>query len=187
MSDFKIDFQFSDGTGARSQELAATWADVKILLGGRVLTERQDQRIKKIRDSLSIPLYPVAEWLAANWWSLCFEDRARSGAARHSLLEAREGFPLPNLSFHPQGEQMLLVCDPIQHLPSKSRFLNGARQLVPKSALVEEFKRLIEAVVQNLEESTVTTTFLQREWMRILASESDQAERILRARRPVRA
>jgi hypothetical protein len=177
MSDFQIDFQFADGTGARGPELAATWADVRILLAGRMLTEREDQRIRKIRDSLSIPLYPIAEWVAVNWWSLCFEDRARPGAGLHSLLEAREGFPLPNLSFRPQGEQMIVVCEPIVHEPSKSRFLCGAQQYLRKVAVVEELERLIEAVIQNLQENAITSTFLQREWARILASESDPRER----------
>ena len=66
--DFEIDWV--DAEGIRGPELAATWAALCIRIGDSVITRVLDARAKTVREFVYVPLYPLAEWLATNWWFL---------------------------------------------------------------------------------------------------------------------
>jgi len=67
------------------------------------VTQLIDGRSRALREAVYGPLYPLAEWVAMNWWSLRHEvetsqtGRWRTYAKRHSLRAVGEGFALPDL------------------------------------------------------------------------------------------
>ena len=97
-------------------ELDASHARVQILLGKQNITENKIDRAKQ--NSIEIPVYYLAEWMAENWWVMLFEprkdeDEVDAGfSSRHSILSAQHGFPLPALSIIPFGHSICLNCSP---------------------------------------------------------------------------
>ena len=78
-----------------ARNCAATWASLTILIDGAAVTELQDRQSKSVRTCIFLPLYPLAEWLADNWWFLQSEaelpddPRKRGFDRRHNLRWAR--------------------------------------------------------------------------------------------------
>ena len=106
---FRLDFEWQDPGAAKGEELRATWGSICIHLGEACITELQDRRSRSVRRQLYLPLYPLAEWIACNWWFLTTETECRSVndrefERRHNLRWAREGFALPSLSIVSLGD-----------------------------------------------------------------------------------
>ena len=84
-------------------ELAATWANLRIQAGSSMVTLALDERARTVRERLCVSLYPMAEWLAANWWFLNSEVESplkyddAGFRHRHSLAANREGYAYPDL------------------------------------------------------------------------------------------
>ena len=51
-------------------ELRATWASLRIRAGKTAITRVFDGRSRTVREEIFVPIYPLAEWLATNWWFL---------------------------------------------------------------------------------------------------------------------
>src|SRR3954454_10671405 len=102
-------YEWIDPAGAKGAELRATWARLEIDIDGHIVTRAIDGVSRGVRDSLYLPLYPLAEWLVTNWWFLLYEvEPRRLGTGngyygRHSLRSAGEGFALPSILFSATG------------------------------------------------------------------------------------
>ena len=96
--------EWQDGEGIAGEELSATFAALRIDVGGEPLTKVLDNRAATIRDSIFVPLYPIAEWLVSNWWFLAHEPenpakkRTPAFNRRHSLRTSADGYALPDLT-----------------------------------------------------------------------------------------
>src|SRR5215213_7411918 len=118
MTDFVFDFEWAVPLGARGAELRATWARLAIRVGTRCLSRVLDHEVKTVRDSVYLPLYPLAEWIVTNWWRLLFEiessERAKDPlyGRRHSLRWAREGYSAPPVSFNAVGDLLQIRWEP---------------------------------------------------------------------------
>lgn len=73
MNQLTFDFEWKDPGGARGPELSATWARLEIRVGDVPVTRVDDLRARSVRNAIYGPLYPVAEWIVSNWWSLLYE------------------------------------------------------------------------------------------------------------------
>lgn len=178
MPQFLIKVEWQDSPRARAPELSATWARLEILIDNVPVTKVEDHRAQAVRNGIYVPLYPIAEWLAANWWFLWNEWRVDCPEARHNLLAAREGFALPDLSFLPTESRMQLVWRP---RPAgeidRVAFLTGGAQTLPKNAVLDEVRGFIEAVIQRLEARDAGPTYLAGEWQAIRDAEEDPERR----------
>ncbi|MGI5864519.1 MAG: hypothetical protein ACOX6T_21055 [Myxococcales bacterium] len=58
-----------------SPEERATFAAIGIFVDGLSLTEAEDYFVKRVRRSVHLSAYRLAEWLAWNWWWLRWEPR----------------------------------------------------------------------------------------------------------------
>ncbi len=180
MNRLRFQFEAEEAAGIQGPELAATWGRLEIHAGDVVLTELHDFRSESVRRGISIPLYPLAEWLAANWWFLWFEEVKRPGIPaeeRHSLGGAREGFALPALWLWPEGGEVAVKANPSTHRHAALRFLNGAELRVPASEMKAEAARLITAVLERLDRAGIHGTWLSDEWRMILEAEGNVADR----------
>src|SRR5690242_11889853 len=114
MSDVSFEFEWEDPRGAKGADLRATWAALTITIDGQIVTDVRDYVTKGFRSRIYLPLYPLAEWIAASWWPLLYEVEVpgrsveRTYLRRHSLRAAREGFALPDLRIVPQGQHVRL-------------------------------------------------------------------------------
>src|SRR5947207_420221 len=141
MTDLIFDFEWADPLGARGLELRATWARLAIRVDGRYPSRVLDQEVKTVRDSVYLPLYPLAEWIVSNWWRLLFEiessERAKDPlyGRRHNLRWAREGYSAPPLSFNAVGELLQLRWEPEVLSHHRVEFLESGFAYVPLQAV----------------------------------------------------
>ena len=178
--DFEIDWV--DAEGIRDPELAATWAALCIRIGDSVITRILDARAKTVRDFLYVPLYPLAEWLATNWWFLIYEfenpdKRNDAGFChRHNLATGREGYAFPNLEVISCGTFTRLAWKR-EMLPwNKVTFLEQGENWIDSSEFCASCAGLIDAVVRRLDTLGIQETFLQQEWSAIQAADEEEAE-----------
>ena len=182
MPNLSFEFDWVDAERIEGAELAATWASLRIHSGGSAITRVHDMRARTVRDFVFVPIYPLAEWLATNWWFLTHECENPVKAAdpafrrRHGLGFNREGYAFPNLEIVPSGTQVRLSWSRTQPYCSKVEFLNqGAVQLD-----IQEFRErcaeLIDSVIQRLNTLNVRDSLLQDEWAAIQAADADEAQ-----------
>ena len=153
MDDLVLDFEWEDPGGARGEELRATWPRFTVTAGEDVVTRVLDLRTRGVRNSVYVPLYPIAEWVASNWWRLLYEVRsprisARNGFdARHRLDAVSEGFALPALSFEPMGETVRLSWAPRELVHRPLELLGSGAVHLDRDTVEESLVRFVEAVL----------------------------------------
>jgi hypothetical protein len=76
MLDFRFQFEWEDSPRVRAPELDATWARLEIYARDEPITKVEAKRAQSVRTGIYVPLYPIAEWIVANWWFLWDEWRA---------------------------------------------------------------------------------------------------------------
>lgn len=183
-------------TDVKAAELQATWARLEIYVGTNCLTLVEDTESASSRRSVFVPLYPLAEWVAFNWWSLIadsrpatlmsrlgqhtdlfFEPTAKAHRQRHGLRGAGDGFLWPNLLVLPQGGTTRLSwrADNFTDSAHPIRYLTSGDCTVDKSEVQQRFAHLVEAVLTRLQEYGVTNTALETEWLAVQAADEDVA------------
>lgn len=89
-----------------------TFADMKILVGGRVATELEDFQSQTLRKGMYVSAYPLAFFLATNWWRLRWEPVNPKDdpewRMRHNFAAIGDGYVWPDLSFAGDGEFILV-------------------------------------------------------------------------------
>lgn len=180
MHRFQMDFEWEQPGGARGPELRATWARLCIRVDGRPITRLEDETIRATRDAVYGPLYPIAEWIVANWWNLLHEvaspRREASGGFedRHNLARAAEGFALPDLNIQPIGRRILLRWTPGHWASGRLRFLGEGAVFLDREEAVGVFQRFVTGVIHRLREEGVSDTFLEEEWKAIQNADPEE-------------
>ena len=181
MSELKIDFEWIDPLAAKGAELRATWARFCLVVDGRLVTRAYDERSHTMREAIYLPLYPLAEWLAEQWWPLWCES-APSGVARpdheqrHSLVHAREGYALPPLRIEPAGASVHLSWSPEQLASHRVEFTGGGEAWLDTVVVKREFSSLLDAVVGRLEAEGITGTRFQQDWQSVRTADNEERE-----------
>ena len=181
MHKLAFEFQWSEAPGVNGLELSETWADLTIRAGDTVLTRVFDARTEKVRESIQVPIYPLAEWLASNWWFLNGECANPIKEAdwdfyrRHSLGANREGYAFPDLQVIPAGSKTRITWTNAPHQWTKVRFLESGEIWIDGDEFREASATLIEDVLFRLEERDVGETFLSDEWDAIRDADPEEA------------
>ena len=181
MPEFSLDTEWLDGEGVNGAELSATLASLRIDVGGRPVTEIIDRRARTTRESVHVPLYPLAEWLVTNWWFLGYESEnpTKSGepdfARRHMLGASTDGYAFPNLTVTSSGARTRLSWGSDPSPWTKVQFLNRDSAVVDRAEFLEVCTDLIERVVRRLVAFDIQGTFLQEEWAAIQAADADES------------
>ncbi len=182
MPDLSFEFDWVDSEGIRGPELSATWASLTITARDSVITRIQDERAKTVRDSAFVPLYPLAEWLATNWWFLSKEyqnperQRDREFHRRHSLSANREGYAFPNLEVISSGARTTLAWKRYAPQWTKVEFLNEGYASVDGLEFRDACSGMIDSVIRRLSAHGINDTLLQQEWAAIQETEACQEE-----------
>ena len=162
--------------------MSTTWASLKVSVGDSVVTRVEDKRAKTVRDFVYVPLYPLAEWLATNWWFLTYEfqnpDRQsnRDFQRRHSLGANREGYAFPDLEVVSSGARTTLAWKRCAPQWTRIEYLSQGRSHVDGLEFRQASYELIDSVIRRLAAHGIQDTLLQEEWAAIQDSESDVEE-----------
>ncbi|CAJ58934.1 MULTISPECIES: hypothetical protein [Frankia] len=83
MSDgIELRIEWIDAPGVRAPEPAATWARYELWVGGRCVTQVEEPD-GTFRRSVYGSVYPLAEWIATNWWPLTGHIRPSAIRSEH--------------------------------------------------------------------------------------------------------
>ncbi len=180
MTRLTFDTEWHDGETIRGPELSATFASLRIDVGGQVVTRLLDQRAQTVRDSVYVPLYPLAEWLVANWWFLTYEsdNPAREGdrafGRRHALGTNTEGYAFPDLAVVSSGTRTDISWGSEASPWSKVDFLNRGHASVETDEFRDACADLIDRVIRRLMDFGIQDTFLHEEWTAIQSADSEE-------------
>ena len=178
-----VELDWLDGEGIQGPELAATFARVQIRVGDSILTRAFDHETNAVRDFLLVPLYPLAEWLASNWWTLRYESESRAARGRHGfhgrhcLRAEREGYTLPNLEVVSWGDRTRIVSttNPMPTPNSELVHVQQTAKWVSAHELFETFTELVNQVLRRLASLGVAGTALEEEWAAVRSADDEES------------
>ncbi|MEO3860484.1 hypothetical protein [Acrocarpospora sp. B8E8] len=120
----RIEWEWEAAPHMKAVELRATFARLTIFVGQDCVTLVEDQESSSSRRAIAVSLYPLAEWLAYNWWFLQADSRhneneadARRSRQRHSIRHAGDGFFWPDLYVLPEESHIRLTWHPDRIAP----------------------------------------------------------------------
>lgn len=180
MTDFQIEYDWQDPAGAKGQELRATWASLSITIDGHCVTTVLDTTSKSVRSGIFLPLFPLAEWIANNWWFLRAEvDRQKNPNAieferRHDIRWAREGFALPSLRFVTLGNSMEAKWKTSKLPDAGIEFLSAGQAILPGKVVTEKLRSFVNTVLARLNDMSVLETTLHEQWEAIENADAEE-------------
>ncbi|WP_267246278.1 ImmA/IrrE family metallo-endopeptidase [Streptomyces sp. PR69] len=190
---FKISWEWESAPGVRLPEHKATWARIEIRAGQDFITLVEDLDSGSSRRSIYAPLYPLAEWIAFNWWKLLFNsrlsrpelvsrfDRARltdPELLRNNFRRIGDGFAWPDLAFIPAGEQTTISWRPYSSPVAnwRIRYIGHGDATVASTELQVELSRIVNSVISRLDECGLGATSLHKEWAAVTGADVDEAQ-----------
>ena len=182
MPELSFDIDWVDAEGINGPELSATWASLRIRAGDSIVTRVLDGRAKTVRDFVYVPLYPLAEWLATNWWFLTheMENPAKEGNPefhrRHALRAGREGYAYPDLEMVTSGARTRWSGSAIACDGAASSFWIRGETWVDSDTFRDACADLVDQVIRRLAAFDVNGTLLQDEWKEIQSADDEEAQ-----------
>ncbi|WP_261555706.1 hypothetical protein [Frankia tisae] len=180
-----------DALGVRAPELAATWARYELWVGGRCVTQMEESD-GTLRRSVYGSLYPLAEWIATNWWPLT--GHIRPSAIRseywtwsnlrrypwlrqHNLRGAGDGMAWPDLTVVPEDAVTRVVWATADDgALGQPRFASSGQALVPSEEARGALAGVVQRILDRLAESDIGKTPLSVEWAEIGSADEDEQE-----------
>lgn len=168
-----FDIEWLEAPSIGDAELRETWARLSMEVGDAQPCTVLDDASGSVRTSLYLPIYPLAEWFAYQWWRLFYESYSPVRGSqvdyhfRHSIIGASDGFILPDLAFYPMGDFVQLLWRPRSVRHAAIRFLDEGQACLEKRGVMEQISALIDKVVERLEARGIHATPLQEEWLAI--------------------
>ena len=120
--------EWRDAPGVRDTILARTWCRLVIEAGERLVTEAVHSPSESLHSGVYGSAFPLCQWIVENWWFLLNESyrfpvryashdlartpRHREWVQRHSLLAAREGYALPDLTISRDEREVVVRWTP---------------------------------------------------------------------------
>jgi hypothetical protein len=176
-----------------------TWAAIRIYAGQRCVTRWLDRDSQQEIDTIYIPAFPLARWIAMNWWALlnepCSEElppapgaawteRERAWLRRHCFRSAESGLFLPRLSIWNNGNYLGAnwVADPdeaYQTMPGP--FLYGSSAALDMEGAEDTLRAFVVTVLRWIERSTDLRAIRLRDNWTAIISADDQETAFCRA------
>lgn len=198
-----VKWEWEAAPGVRSPEHRATWARIEMAAGADQITLVEDVDSSSSRRSIYCPMYPLAEWIAFNWWLLKANSRPLSsvgpfrGASvglsgrddahigRHCMRNIGDGFLWPNLYVLPDGSETLLRWSADLHPVEgrRIRYLGQGYRYVDGEQLAQSLSAIVEAVLLRLADQGISNLPLHEEWDAITGADADEIDFCLAAAR----
>ena len=121
-----------------------------------------------MRRGVYYSVLPLAQWIVQNWWfllnepyrfpgvedsrSLAHNSADRSWVQRHSLLAAREGGALPDLTLFRDGDRVVArwFADPGDEASTPVQFVGSGEKTIASAAAEQGLAQFVEAVIARL-------------------------------------
>jgi hypothetical protein len=187
---FTVRIEWLDAPGVSTPELAATWARYEIWVGDQCVTQVEELD-GTFRRSVFGSLYPLAEWIAGNWWMLGHDMRpsavesrywtwpsvrAQPWLAQHNLRGAGDGMAWPNLTLVPEGGLTRAVWAPDRERAlGPVRFVSVGDAWARSEDVTEGLARLVNHVMDRLVETGLPKTRLSEEWEAVANTDDEEA------------
>jgi len=185
--DFRI--EWLEAPGVTTPELAATWARYEVWLGDRCVTQVETAD-GTFRRGVYGSLYPLAYWIAANWWLLTSHVRPSAIDIRywtwqntrtypwlrnHNFRGAGDGMAWPDLTLVPEGAVTQLVWsqDYSRHL-TPVRFASDGSLMIRTDDVRRELAAIVDHVIERLAETGLPKTPLTEDWAEIAKADSEE-------------
>lgn len=117
-----------DQPAAKDPVERMTWCALKIRIGDRFVTRVWDKLANAERTAVYVPAFPIAEWIASNWWFLWNEGQRNQSDwtwnHRHCLRSADSSSLIPSLILFNDGEYQRAIWNSDQegslpHMPAE--------------------------------------------------------------------
>lgn len=157
--------------------IAATGANLGVEINGNQICAHDDRAESTVKDWITVPLYPLAEWLTLNWFSIFFETQTFSHTAykqRHYMTSIGNGFAWPNLYFHSEGEVIALSWRPYNNNSAQISFINEGNERLSKNELETCLHDFLEEVDHHLKSQGIFDTPFQKDWATIQQLDQDE-------------
>ena len=132
-------------------------------------------------NSLAIPLFSMAEWVAENWWPLLYEPRKTEDAeddlefrSRHWLGFARDGMALPDLWFLPAGDKIELVAREAYLRFARLTFQRSIDGAAPVDLVKTQLGNFVDAVIARMTQLGITGTEAHEAWAAVQNTRPEQ-------------
>jgi hypothetical protein len=179
-----IEFRIDDWIQAEDPDprRAATSAEFVILVDDIPITRLFDTWSRTVTDRARLPLYPLAEWLAGNWWRLHAEAPYEGGGPppaqwrlSHDLPAIGGGLIWPRVRFASDDWTIQISARAIRNAPWEPiRHLND---LSARGIEVKDFDHVVDDVIgtvlRRLKDLNVAAEPLATIWADVLAERED--------------
>ena len=136
------------------------------------LTGGMDFFISAYRPGPLVSGYHVAEWLAWNWWRLCYEPRATTPDwwRSHKMTAIGEGYAWPNITILSDGVRTTILSEPSVKPDAKPfRYIGSVPCILPTVHFQGALDKFISSIQARLREQRVDETALDRIWHDVMA------------------
>ncbi|WP_237481873.1 hypothetical protein [Lichenibacterium dinghuense] len=153
----------------------ATFTRLRIMAGNAIVTRAFSKRGGGETEALNVPLFPLADFIAKQWWPLLYEpvrsQPQEAFAARHRLDLPMHGYAFPALGLCSAGDDALVVdWAVIDSEYSPLKFLtNPFREplQISRDDVEPELMDLIESALTRLQAGTRAHAALADNWKRV--------------------
>lgn len=173
---FRIECSWESAPGVRAPELRATWGALHIAIGDETATLiKERESPNQVRERIDVAAYPLAEWLALNWWALDTPSHLPDYVGLN-LAGAGDGFPWPAMTLRSDRQQMWVRVTPRYEADSRVRNLSNVSAVLDVDEVRRSLSRFIDSTVRRLEDFGIAGTLLQDEWSAIQGSDDDERQ-----------
>ena len=184
MTDLQLSITNWEAAGLGPPEVLASTGRLRLQVGDSNLTEHEVTFSRTIRQEVLVPAYPLALWLAGNWWRLLHEPRpperlrpTTDWRLAHEWPAANAGTIWPALVMASEGGTVQFQAESAAGSRQQSiRYLN--RLPVPVSISREQVESALDAfissVLDRLEAWDAIHTELLDLWQELKDERADQ-------------
>ena len=164
-----------------SAEERATFGLFSVVANNHLLTEGAEVDKQELRHGPYVSGYPIAEWLAWNWWRLRWEighPFDENAACRwnfaHRMSTIGEGYAWPNITIFSDGVHSSLFSAPSRS-PETSlfRYIGASGQTVLAVSLETAIDGFVEDILTRLEKTGIRESNLHRLWNELKMERAD--------------
>jgi len=168
-----------------------TWSALYIRVRGRTVTRIWDTKLQEERSLIYLPVFPIAEWIVSNWWTLLNEPPPSAELAkfsstrlpwikRHCLRSAESGLLLPLLYLFNDGRGIRAewqADEPgaLRNMPGE--FVDSGHDYLERSEVEDVLAEFVSEVLQRTEKlNDERIKQLKENWGAIRGVDAEEAK-----------